>query len=293
MDRVTVSLCVATRGRPDLLRASVAETCRGIEQPDTRIVLGVDMDDAPSIAAADDIRERHGDRIVVSVAAREDSLGAKYNRCHMAQEADLYVVGCDDTSIVTKGWDWHLSAAANLFEDGIGTVYFGNNLPGVFQAGIAITSRQIAMQGYFMQPYTPFWWHDTWADEIGRMLDRVIGANVHMSALGPIGETRGAREIAFWAAFFDHMRADRIKTVNAIIDADDFREQAYRKHHLRSQIPAYAEAFLARNRNLRDPAEAAGWERRIGIDAPADERYLRLKAQAEAVMQQPGSRTTV
>lgn len=274
-----VTLCVATRGRPSLLRQSLTATLGTSVCDETRIVVGCDEDASPDERPW----EITNDKIVVSVAPREDSLGAKYNRCQRAAPADLYVVGCDDTVIATPGWDARLLEVAAMFTDRLGIIYFGN-IPGVFKPGIAVTHGIVEHAGYFMQPYTPFWWHDTWIDEIGHMIGRIVRADLDVVPIGKIGASRGCREIDFWARFFDETRPLRRQTADGIIDASN--DQPWRKLQLRQNLPFLEHGFLQRNSNLRSPDEARKLEAIYGFDAPADERYMRVKTAALNLLSQ-------
>lgn len=280
-----ISLCIATRGRPELLKETVRATAKNATRPDTRIVIALDKDDPTSTgAAAAELSEELGDGVIVSIVDREDSLGAKYNRAQRACRADVYVVGCDDTVISTPGWDDIFTQASKEFTDGAFLLYFGENISKAsFLPGIAISHRLVELVGFFMQPHTPFWWHDTWADEIGHMIGRIGTVSVDMEAVGPISDTRGAREIAFWAEFFDVMRPRRVEAAKRIINALD--EQPYRKRQLLGQLPKWCELFETRNSNLRDPDQAQQWERKVAFDAAPDDRYARLKQAAVTLMQ--------
>lgn len=283
-----IAYCIATRGRPDLLAETVREILGNVADEDAvRVVIAFDEDDNDTRRAVLGLIEDR--RIVGHEASREDALGAKYNRAYrIANEVwqepgpDLFVVGCDDAAVTTPGWDRVLNEAAAEFPDGIGALYFGNNIPNVFQPGIALTRGFVEAVGHFMQPHTPFWWHDTWADEIAQMIGRVVRLPVDMAVRGRVDETRGARDIAFWARFFDEMRPERVETARKIIAG--LNEHPYRKRQLLSMLPVLEQHFLARNANLRDAERAQALEQAIAIEAGPDARTVRLKEAATLLM---------
>lgn len=239
-------------------------------------VLSIALDD-------DDTKEFVAPRSVVSIAPREDSLGAKYNRAQQQAKADLYVIWADDMVMPENGWDQKLHDAAELFTDGIGVIYFGF-VPNVFQPGIAVTHGFVEAAGYFNVPYFSYWWAgDTWNDEIARFCDRIVHADVKVELLDQMqGKSRGVRDIAFWAEFFDTLRPDRMAIAERIIAAS--AEPPYRKMQLRQRMPGLAELFRQRNSKLRDPKQAADLERYYGFDNEETDRYFRLKNAAAAIL---------
>lgn len=275
---MSVSLCIASRGRPAMLADTIHLQLRHAVRADTRIVVALDRDDVLVEGAV--LNFDH--RVLSSVAAREDSLGAKYNRCAAQYRADVYALGSDDVVFPTPGWDQKLQDAAELFTDGLGLIYFGK-IPGVFQPGIAITQRLIDAMGYFCVPYFPYWWHDTWPDEIGHMIGRIVHADVAVECRqGMQGTSRGVRDIAYWARFFDETRPLRRAIAERVIAQSD--DAPWRKRQLRQRMPDMEQALAQRNAGLRDPARAQQLEAHYGFDAPEDERYRRIKANAEALL---------
>jgi hypothetical protein len=232
----------------------------------------------------------HPERVIFSIAPREDSLGEKYNRIQSKaatlSPTDLYVLWADDMTMPDKGWDARLAEAAEKLPDQCGIVLFGN-IPGVLQPGIAMTQKFIDAQGFFNVPYFPYWWGETWPMEIATMSGRYVHADVHVEMLTEMkGKSRGVREITFWAEFFDRLRPSRIEVAKKIIASGS--EPLLRKRELLSAIPSVAQSWEHSNSVLRDPVRAAELERHYSFDAPADERYMRLKAKAEKMMEELG-----
>jgi hypothetical protein len=280
-----VNVCIASRGRYERLADTIARVLSNSVLPDTQVSIALDDDDPSPLprgtiggTIAPDLMRRYS----YSIAPREDSLGAKYNRAAELYDADLYVLWSDDVYIPTGRWDEILADYAVKFEDGMGVVYFGK-LEGVFQPGIAVTRGFIDRMGFFCTPYFPFWWHDTWIDEIARMSGRIIHAPVDCTQLSELkGQSRGVREIAWWAAFFEATRPMRRKVAEGIIEAGS--DQPYRKLQLRQQLSGMEKLLVQRNSGLLDPQRAAQLESFYSFDAPADERYQRVKAKAQAML---------
>jgi hypothetical protein len=275
---MSVSLCIAARGHPALLRQAVSLAWLTLRDPDTRIVIAVDDDDPDNIEVVRALERHCVPKVIVSVGPREDTLGAKYNRAQQAHRADLYVVGCDDTGMATVGWDTALDAAWRRRPDGIALVYFGG-LPNVFQAGQGASDRLVELMGEFIPSLFPTWWHDRWLDEIGRMAGCIEHADgIRIRPLGPVGRTRGLREVTWWAGIFDITRQQRRETAERILAARELDPE--HRAELIAATPYHCLGFYAACQHFRDQARTGEWEAGMGYDAPADERYLRAKAAA-------------
>lgn len=263
---MTVALCIPTRGKPEMLRIAVEAARKGARLPDTKIVVGFDADDQTKFDTGE----------TDSVAPREDSVGAKYNRLFREVEADIYVQGVDDL-IMSDGWDEAL-AAATTFPDGIGAIYYGRPMGGA-PGGFALTKTFLEIIKGFPEQF-PFWWYDTWIHEIANMTGRITWAQIDVQHLNGRGQTRGCRDIAFWQTFFDELRPSRIVTAANMIH--EMREPEAKKALLYYQLGSIAKALHQSGSNLRDPMEARLIEQQQGHDAPADDRYKRIKSKAEA-----------
>jgi hypothetical protein len=259
-----INVCTPTRGKPDRLAEFVSESIRNSVLDTTRFVIGIDDDDTDSLSLAAD-----HDKIIISVAPREDALGAKYNRCAKAYDADIYVMGLDDVAISTPGWDEKLAEAASVFPDGIGCVYFGKEPHGESLPSMqAATKRLVDLMGFFVVPHFPFWWGNTSLDEIAHMIGRVVEVDIETRYPTTFDKPQ-RRDILFWAKFFDDTRPWREKIAERV---------------LREIRKPLMQAFEQRNSRLRDPRFAQAVERDLSADVPLDSRHARLRQQAEAIV---------
>lgn len=273
---MSLAVLIPTRGRNGLL-ANCAGQMWAACSINTQFVLGWDTDDVRSGVHFDPLNFH------LSVEPREDTLGAKYNRCAaVLPNADIYLLWADDMVITTNGFDKIIEDAAAQFTDGIGMVFFGK-IEGVMQPGIAVTRKMVELMGELCDPSYAFWFQDTRLIEIGRMTDRVIdlGNTIEVKCLTELkGNSRGVRDIAFWGQYFDATRPKRRAIAERIIEAG--ADQPYRKTQLRKRMNAWDEIFRQANSKCSDPVQAKQLEAHYAFDAPADERYLRVKAKAEA-----------
>lgn len=278
---MSINVCIASRGHPRQLRETLLQTLGNATLPTTRAVIALDDDDT-TVA---NLKLAESERIIVSVAPREDSLGAKYNRCQRALEADIYVMLTDDEAVSTPRWDERVEEAAKMFTDGLGVVYFGKPpVESPMPASFGVTHKFVQKMGFFMNPHHPFWWHDTTLDEISHFTGRIVHAEVQMTYPYGYGRTRGLRDVSFWATFYDLMRPARWRIAEQIIDAPENSDQPWRKLQLKQNVTGLCQHFAARNSGLRDPLKAQEYERNQSYDAPGDERYERIKAAAQQLL---------
>lgn len=259
-----INVCTPTRGKPDHLREFVTESIANSVLDEMRFVIGLDDDDPHHLEA---LKAVSGQKVIHSIAGREDALGAKYNRCAKAYDADIYVMGLDDVAIKTPGWDAMLVAAAGVFPDGIGCVYFGKEPHGESLPSMqAATKRLVELMGFFVVPHYPFWWGNTSLDEIAHMIGRIVVAEDIETRYPTTFDKPQRRDIAFWGEFFDKTRP--------------WREQIAEKV-LREIRKPLLKQFELRNSRVRDPVYAATVERELSADVPLDDRHQRLKQAAE------------
>lgn len=267
-----VVVCVASRGRPELLRRTVEATLANSMRADTMVSVALDEDD---VASREVVADWTDPRVIISFAPREDSLGAKYNRAAALCPGDLYVVATDDAEIATPGFDDRLAAAAATLPGRLGVVYFGTMcIPSALPAAFAVTRAWVQTVGYLLAPHFPTWWHDTWTDEIARMTGTIATAEVEVRY--PDGaeaaRSRGIRDIRFWAKFFEDTRPLRLEAAAAIL-----ADPVFDGRRAIAAVPSY-------NQPLLDAEHAKKLERTIAFDAPEDARYDRIKQAAAAIL---------
>lgn len=260
--RLTISL--ASRGRPEILRRTLEQTVQNLRESGTRIVVALDADDETCSGFVFD-----HPNVVVSVEPREESIGDKWNRAVRVAPADAYMLMGDYTPHATPGFDSETLKAASLFPDGIGLVV--NHMANMSFAGMYVaTAGLVERMGYLCPPYFPYWFVDHWLDDIGRMIGRVAFADVNF---GPYKKppTQGMREPAFWAMVYDALVFERREIAERIIRSDDFLEPGWRKSMLLGAARLVEERSFMVNGYVRTiPAS----------DRTTDARYERIKARA-------------
>jgi hypothetical protein len=279
--RRTLALVIASRGNSQTLQATIAETLKGVVLESTKVVVGLDEDDASLQSALNSLASFPEKAHVKAVLGpRPDAIGDVYNRCVAQEPADIYVNGADDVIIRTAGWDAAIVDATAKVPDFIGVVGFGKMpVASALPVMCAVTRPLIDRMGYFLQPFTPYWWMDTWLFEITHLIGRMIPVDLDVECL-EWKKTRGMRELTYWATFYDDMRPHRRAIAEAIIKDPEFMTTDAFKQELLGRMDRLCDAFKQGNSALRDPAYAANIMRDFAHDAPADERYLRVKARS-------------
>lgn len=270
-----LALCIASRGRPEsLLKVITAMDDRAV-LPSTQIIVALDDDDPtrPHFAPLTD------HELIWSVGPREDSLGAKYNRCRSLTQADVCMFFCDDGEIVNEGWDSVVASYAQMFPDGVGMVEAGNGA-GDLPCSIAVTRGMSDRLGYFMPPYFPTWFHETWMNEIGLMTGRLIRISDLEYSEYSGRKTQSLKDVSFWAEFFDETRPMREKQAEELAQR---LEAPFRLHQIRQMIPEYRKYFAQRNSILRGD-QAARIEASFTLNDLDEDRHLRLKKKAGLVL---------
>lgn len=252
-----LAIGLATRGRPEILRDTIARTLEHISRSDTRLIVLADDDDETMRGF---VFKDLG--VEINRAPREDSLGAKYNRLLRIEQADVYMTMVDYAPHVTNAFDQKILDAALLFPDGIGVIY--NHMANLsFPSLNAVTDGFVKRLGYIYPEYFPYWFIDHWLDDIARMTGRIAVADVHADVRKRPG-TMEQREPMLWAALFDALtyerRNDAFKLIDALCDPE------WRKKLLKNAAPLVEERSQLLNRGVRqikgtDTSTSAGYER--------------------------------
>lgn len=277
-----LNLCIASRGNPVNLCDVIVQTdARVIDYQNTIISVALDNDD-DSIPDVPDTQCQ----VVWDIGEREDSLGAKYNRAARNSPADVYILGADDNIFTTDGWDEKVREAMGLFPDNFGFVYFGR-LDGTLPTQMAVPQKLIEIQGSMFPEHWPFWYHDTWTDEIAHMTGRILWVDIDVKEIGGRGKTRGIQEVPFWTTLFDALRPQRVATAEKL---SGMFNPVWIDTQLKQRRNVLDMFFTHRMMRLRNPATAIHFERRMSHEDEDKntECYRRIKARAEETMAKLG-----
>jgi hypothetical protein len=266
----------ATRGRPQQLLDTIRRSVVNLVLPETVYMVQVDADDQPTIEALE--AAKLDPRVVINIAAREDTIAAKWNRA-LAEPADLYLVAADDDPYVTPAYDAKLLEAGTRFPDDIGMVY-GQMANASFSGVVAPTAKLCDKMGHIFPEHFPYWFVDHWTDDVARLIGRISFADVRTDQT-MAGKTQEMREPGWWASWCDAAYLVRRRIAHSIINGDDFQSPQWQKDILLRHHPLIEYRSRWINDSVR--AQSRQLEQWSGL-SNRDERYQRVKQKAVALI---------
>jgi glycosyltransferase involved in cell wall biosynthesis len=267
-----LTVVIPSRGRPESLAAcldSLATSKAAYE-----VIVGIDDDDvrAPEY---DFVRRRPNHRLVKS--PRHKSLGALVNTLADMASNDSVMMLTDDYSLRSSNWvEKTLETIARL-PNGVGLVFPRDGIQPGFPGVVTTTRRTRDLIGYWTIPYFPFWYADTWWDELAILSGVVDEIDLDTGPIDGRGGTIGLRDVGFWTGFFEVLRPDRVRDAEKIASVAfaDFPDVLGR---IKAETRLRQEMCFAKTIYLRDPLNHQRWkEREEGEPSP---RYETLKAEA-------------
>ncbi|MDQ2962579.1 MAG: hypothetical protein M3R31_05385 [Pseudomonadota bacterium] len=213
-----IALLLATRKRPDkLLRALESFGALAARVDKLVAVIGIDDDDEESIAVARTYAGKTG--VLWSIAPRELTLGHLWNRlARLGHACDILALSVDDYVMRTEGWDEGYRSAVSLMPKGYGTAFPADPLhPGRCTLPV-ITRRLMDRMGFFVPPWFPFWFHDSWLGELGSYIACLLPVAVAVDAPDGRGATNNIRDLAFWSELFEATRPMRVDVAKGLIE---------------------------------------------------------------------------
>lgn len=279
---MSLTINIATRGRPELLRKTIEASLPNMVRSDTVLMVSIDDDDKETVASLEGLPI--DDRIHISVKPREDSRGEKYDRALKEAPASVYLPAVDCAPFLTPRFDEKILEAANLFPDNIGCVYtpMANSS---FPSLQAPTAGLVKKLGHIYNHEYPFWFIDHELDDICRMIGRFVFVDVNVShrPWRP-GTTIRLRDLEFWTSYYDLMTLERRLKARAIIMSPEFQAPDWQRKVLANSYQVVESRSRQINASVRQ--NAAAIEEQRGDKNPPDEGYLRAKAKAETKLSQ-------
>jgi hypothetical protein len=269
-----ISVLIPSRGRAHKLARCLKALGR---HENVEILIGTDDDDPSDYASVINGRGQH------CPAPRPKTLGVCIN--DLAEKATgklLFFLG-DDYVIDAPDWPERVIRAAAKMPNQIGVLYPRC----IFHPGFAnlpiISRRMYESLGYYMSPFFPFWFIDTWWEEIGILLRAKIEIDLDARLPDGKGDTHGLIDISFWANVFDATRImrvrDAVKLAKLIVNERDPRFQSFM-----ASLPQRQNICAQCVAHLRSPNFIQTWRTRA--DAAPSKRYAVVKSEAETLMAQ-------
>ena len=274
-DGLKISVLIPERGRPDSLwRLIQSLKDQAIFDENYEIVVGLDDDEWTPQQLADAQGLYPSVRFIL--APRPATLGEKLNGLAAISEGDLLLFIANDMVMETPEWPKKCRETARHLPSGMGVTYLRDPTHPDHASFYMITRQMYETIGWFAAPWFPYWFIDTWMDELGILLSAKYEIDAELSA--PDGNQRSERpDLKFWCEFFDATRPMRFrdamqlmgKIYGAQIPEDVAKDLPRRR--------ALAEARTAHHKNPQFLAE-------FGTDGPVSEAHSNAKAAAQRIM---------
>ena len=270
------TICIATRGR-SAAAIGVVMAAHRLKSGDQHVdfIIGMDSDDPHT----DVVKSVLSDVVPVrfSIDDPTDTRGFVENRMlRLAYEsgADIASLMTDRTFIVTPQYDMVLVRAMSMVKNRV-LWWSSPEDPGCV---IPIIPRPYleAIDCNWDMGVHPFWWSDTFQQEIDLMLHGMPSLKVNAYYSGTRGITTNGRDFTFWLEVFRAMRPVRRKVARKL--AQRFGITMPDQEPVEQYFRQYDETFAAR---------CAQFEASFGDQRPPTERYLLAKRRATEWLEAP------
>jgi hypothetical protein len=279
-----VALLLPSRRRPASLRRTVDSIGATASRPDDVVaVIGVDDDDDETLELVAHYRPRVP--VVWSRGPRELTLGRLWNRLGAAEHGcDVLAMFFDDYVMDTPGWDENYREAARRMPAGYGTAWPVDPIhPTNFCTAPVITRRMMERMGFFVPPWFPFWFHDTWLEEMGAFVACRQPLAARIVAPDGRGPTQNMRDLVFWASLFEATRPLRMNLARQMID-EMYAGRPALQVSLQFNMRCVAMYYAQRNAPHLDPQRAAMREQRADSTGEPGASSLAARREAEALL---------
>ncbi len=162
-----ISLCITSRGRPELFKRMCLSVLDNASDPnDIEFVTYRDNDDPSIYEYFGNHKEVISDRIIQS---------QMYNECYKIAIGPIYMFAADDVVFYTKEWDKYVKEAFDKSADKIIFVYPNDQYyrSGFGQVGF-LHKNWTDTVGYFFPPYFAAQYADNWINDIAAKINRKV-----------------------------------------------------------------------------------------------------------------------
>lgn len=198
-----VSVLLPSRGRPDSLCRAVSSLAYG----DVEILVGLDEDDPTARQAEDLVSAFPGVRVCVT--ARQPTLGELFNRLAEQADSDWLVPFPDDYTIDQPNWVEDTYRTLQMLPARMGVAYLWDPLYPHFATFPIVSRDVITMQGFYMPPFFPFLFGDTWWNEIGVMSGMILPSPSSVLVSSDTGHIHNYRNLRLFSNLFEKTRCMR------------------------------------------------------------------------------------
>ncbi len=220
-----MSLLLPTRARPNTLvnmLDSIQETVSKKKSMD--LWMYIDNDDDLTIDLINNNLKKYDYKIYPFIGNNPSTQGMMFNALCEACTTNpgFYVLCTDDYVFVTKNWDEEIRNVSLLYPDRLALFYA--NDPIVSRDELTwpvVTAEWVNAVGFFFTEYFPYWFDDSWLDQVSQMINRKVRLDFKVKPQGGKGKTNRMRCLPFWQYFFCNTLDERIE------DAEILRKIIY------------------------------------------------------------------
>lgn len=199
------------------------------------------------------------------------------------QECDATIRMDDDFICETRSWDDNAACMTGL---GLWLPDDPTH-PGHFMSFAAMSSQMAGWlrerQGFVHAPWFPFWFTDTWLNEIADMASAKGVLDMSISQPDGRGKTHGLRDLLFWTRVFDGFRVFR-KRVAAMLIHELYPDGILKRTALMKLDERMRIAELNTDRMKTSEFLEAFEAKAEGETGTASARYLKAKAEVEKMI---------
>ena len=195
-----VSVLMPSRKRPESLARAVSSLAYG----DVEIIVGLDEDD-PTVRQAEDlVAPFPGVRVCVN--PRFQCLGVLFNRLAEQADSEWIVPFPDDYTMDDPNWAEVTYDTLQKLPKKLGVSYIWDPIYPHFASMPIVSKTMIRFQGFYMPPFFPFLFGDTWWNEIGVMACMIVGSPASASLTKDAGMIHNFRNLRLWSNVFEKTR---------------------------------------------------------------------------------------
>lgn len=268
-EHALISVLVPERGRPEELERLVASLG---QHERVEVLVQVDDDDPAWMSRSSSV--------AVLRRPRPPTLGEKLNQLAAEAQGDILLFLANDLAMTTLDWPAKVREAVAKLPNGIGIAYMRDPTHPGHTSYWAMTRRMYDTVGFFSAPYFPYWFVDTWWDEVGILTGIKVEIDAEVASPDGRGGTLSGRpDLGFWCRFFEDTRPMRFRDAFLLLKAahgDDYLPAA---EETQQRLRACAE----RTAHMH----TAAFQQRWGSDAvDMPPGYAETKALAEQLLEE-------
>lgn len=215
-----LGICLVTRNNPGPLIGVVMSLWRlRSNQHELQFIIGIDNDDENTMRASPLTKEINP-LPIFTIGERAPARGTTENRVlsiARAQDCDLATLLTDRTFPITPGWDDVL--ARGVTEQPKRPLWWSCPHDNVCAIPIMPKDYLDALDWKWSPELFPFWFDDTWNQQIDLLIHGLPSKKVKASFAGQRGKTTRGRDFGFWIDFFHRLLPMRVNIAESVANA--------------------------------------------------------------------------